>query len=277
MVHATIVAQAAHNRAAQSRRHIRAEEAMLAASLTDPQRAWLLALLILWAALLCGGFARGRLNAERTRRMPTWTRLASSLALVAAAWNWFAFAADAPARPYTLLIALGMSLGCLGDIFLAGILPLRQPVLWGIAAFGLGHVAYIAALAGLGNSLGLDAATPRWGALAAWLLAGLVGWYLVVWRGATKRSVVHAAALPYALLLAATAGLASGLALQAPACAPLALGGALFLASDLMLAAQLFNGLFFPLIGAVIWLTYGPAQALIVYAAAVLPLAARTA
>jgi len=251
---------------------------MLAASLTDPQRAWLLALLIVWAALLFGGFAFGRLNAERTRRMPTWTRLASSLALVVAAWSWLAFAPGGPARPYALLIALGMSLGCLGDVCLAGILPLRQPVLWGIAAFGLGHIAYIAALAGLGNALGLDAALPRWGALAAWLLAGLAGWYLVVWRGAAKRSILHATALPYALLLAATAGLATGLALQAPACAPLALGGALFLASDLILAAQLFNGMFFPLIGDVIWLTYGPAQAMIVYAAVVLPpLATRSA
>jgi YhhN-like protein len=251
---------------------------MLAASLTDPQRAWLLALLILWVALLFGGFAFGRLNAERTRRMPAWTRIASSLALVVAAWSWCAFAAGGPADFYTLLIALGMSLGCLGDVFLADILPLRQPVLWGIASFGLGHIAYIAALVGLGSALGLDAAAPRWGALAAWLLAGLAGWYLVVWRGAAKRSVLHAAALPYALLLAATAGLATGLALQAPALAPLALGGALFLASDLILAAQLFSGLAFPLIGDVIWLTYGPAQALIVYAAAtVLPLATRPA
>ena len=46
---------------------------------------------------------------------------------------------------------------------------------------------------------------------------------------------------------------------------------------DLILAAQLFSGLAFPLIGDVIWLTYGPAQALIVYAATVLPLATRSA
>jgi len=250
---------------------------MFAASLTDLQWVWLLALLFLWAALLCGGFAFGRLNTGRTRRMPAWTRLTSSLVLVAAAWSWVAFAASTPLRPYTLLIALGMTLGCLGDICLAGILPLAQLVLWGIAAFGLGHVAYIAALVGLGSLLGPVATAPRWGVLAAWLLVGLSGWYLVVWRAAAKHTVSHAAALPYALLLAATAGLATSLALQTPACAPLALGGALFLASDLILAAQLFNGLFFPLIGDVIWLTYGPAQALIVYAAAVLPLATRSA
>ena len=46
---------------------------------------------------------------------------------------------------------------------------------------------------------------------------------------------------------------------------PLALGGALFLLSDLILAGDMFSGLYFPLIGDVIWLTYGPAQMLIVY------------
>ena len=45
----------------------------------------------------------------------------------------------------------------------------------------------------------------------------------------------------------------------------LAIGGALFLLSDLILAARLFNEVHFPLIGDVIWLTYGPAQMLIVY------------
>jgi YhhN-like protein len=47
--------------------------------------------------------------------------------------------------------------------------------------------------------------------------------------------------------------------------APAAFGGALFLASDLILAGQLFSKLPFPLSGEVIWLTYGPAQALLVH------------
>jgi hypothetical protein len=52
---------------------------------------------------------------------------------------------------------------------------------------------------------------------------------------------------------------------QPPVFLPLAVGAALFLLSDLILAAELFNGLHFPLIGDVVWLTYGPAQMLIVY------------
>jgi hypothetical protein len=62
--------------------------------------------------------------------------------------------------------------------------------------------------------------------------------------------------------------MATGLALQQGQFTWLAIGAALFLISDLILAAQLFNDLSFPLIGDVIWLTYGPGQMLIVYSAA---------
>jgi hypothetical protein len=45
----------------------------------------------------------------------------------------------------------------------------------------------------------------------------------------------------------------------------MAVGAAFFLLSDLILAAHLFNDLFFPLFEDAIWLTYGPGQMLIVY------------
>ncbi len=228
------------------------------------EQAWLVALLAVWAALLFGGFAFGKLNAEGTHRMPTWTRIVSSLTLVVAAWSWYAFTHDSAVGAYSLFIVVGMSLGCLGDLLLAEMLPLNQPVLAGIASFGLGHVAYIAAILTFANAHHFDAPGPRWIAEAAWLLIGLVAWYLIVYRGG-KPTILHYAALPYALLLASTAGFATGLALQASAFVPLAIGAALFLLSDLILAAELFNGRSFPLIGDVIWLTYGPAQALIVY------------
>lgn len=228
------------------------------------EQAWLVALLAVWAVLLFGGFAFGKLNAEGTHRMPTWMRIASSLSLVVAAWSWYAFTHGSAVGTYSLLIALGVSLGCLGDLLLAEILPLNQPVLAGIASFGLGHIAYIAAILTFANANHFDAPGPRWGAEAVWLLIGLVAWYFVVYRGG-KPTTLHYAALPYALLLASTAGFATGLALQASVFVPLAIGAAFFLLSDLILAAELFNGRSFPLIGDVIWLTYGPAQALIVY------------
>jgi hypothetical protein len=228
---------------------------------------WLCALLALWAALLVGGLIFGAKKATPERRMPTWTRLASSLTLVLAAWSWLALTRGGSSVACSALLALGMTLGCVGDLALARLLPLREPVLTGIPSFGLGHGAYIVALLACGGLHGLAAPWSGFAALLAWLAwlsIGLVGWYVVVAHG-HRRTTLHWVALPYALLLASTAGVATGLTLQAEAFIFVALGGALFLASDLILAGQLFSGLTFPLIGDVIWLTYGPAQALIVY------------
>jgi hypothetical protein len=237
---------------------------MLTSLPNQSQRLWLMGLLFLWVVFLFGGFIFGGLNPEQTRRMPTWTRMASSLTLVVAGWSWYWFSRDQAANSFALLIAVGMTLGLLGDLFMANLLPVSEHVLWGIGAFGLGHLAYISAFLHLGNRSGLDAAGPRWAAWVVWLLIGLVGWYLAVYRG-QQPTMLHWAALPYALLLASTAGFATGLAVQAPTFVPLAIGGGLFLLSDLILATRLFNGVRFYLIDDVVWLTYGPAQALIVY------------
>lgn len=238
-------------------------------SLPNPgQRYWLIGLLILWAVLLFGGFIFGG-AADASRRMPTWTRMASSATLVVAAFSWYAFTRNTTTGSYALLIAIGMTFGFIGDLALAGLLPGGRNVIAGIASFGVGHIFYITAMLRFASAAGLTAPGPRWAALAIWLLVGLVGWYLVVYRGALSAgielSIVHWIALPYALLLSATAGLATGLALQDSRFIPLALGGALFLLSDLILAGDMFSGLTFRLIGDVIWLTYGPGQMLIVY------------
>jgi phosphoglycerol transferase MdoB-like AlkP superfamily enzyme len=229
--------------------------------------AGLLGLLVLWGLLLFGGFAFGRPDPTGSQRMPLWTRIGSSVVLVVAGWIWYWFSRGTGASSFALLIATGMTLGLVGDLFMAELLPLTQPVMGGIGAFGLGHVAYIAACLLFAHRHGLDAPGPRWRAWVVWLLIGVVGWYLVVFRG-QQPTTLHWAALPYSLLLASTAGFATGLALQAPAFTQLALGAALFLASDLILAARLFSNLHFPLINDVVWLTYGPGQMLIVYSVA---------
>jgi hypothetical protein len=240
---------------------------MFPATLTPFQRTWLLVCLLLWAALLFGGFLFGRPDAANTRRMPTATRLLSSVVLVLAGWSGYAFARETAAGRYALAVALGMSWGLLGDIAMAGLLPLSNRVIGGIVAFGLGHLCYIAAFLGLATRLGLTG-SGRWPILAFWLALGVAGWFLVVQRGQPV-SALRTAALVYTLLLATTAGLAAGLAWQAQSFVPLALGAALFFLSDLILAGQLFGGFRFPLIGDVIWLTYGPGQMLIVFSTAV--------
>src|SRR5262249_32655608 len=152
-----------------------------------------------------GGLVCGKPNAAGTLRMPTWTRISSSITLVVAAWSWYAFTRAPAVGAYSLFIASGMTLGCLGDHLLTGLLRVKQPVLAGIAAFALGHSAYCAAILSFADVLGLDAPGPRWGAEAVWLLIGLVAWYFVIYHGG-KAATLHYAALPYALLLASTAG-----------------------------------------------------------------------
>jgi hypothetical protein len=237
---------------------------MFSALVTPFASIWLAGLLLLWGVLLFGGFVFGKESPDRTGRMPVWTRMASSAVLVLAAWSWYLVSRGTTTSLFALLIAIGMTLGLVGDLFMARLLPASQFVLLGMGAFGLGHVAYIAAGIIYGNHHGLAEVGTRYGVWALWLVVGMIGWYLAVFRG-RRHTVLHWVALPYALLLASTAGVATGLAVQDPALLPMAVGAALFLFSDLILAALLFNHFFFPMIEDAIWLTYGPGQMLIVY------------
>ncbi len=231
---------------------------------------WLLGLGILWGVLLFGGFVLGdRRNPAGDRRIPTWARMGSSAALVMAAWSWAVVAWGGPAQATALWIALGMTLGFVGDLALADQLPETsiEPVLIGMGAFGLGHVAYLIGMFGwIGGSAGLSV---HWGAWLAWLIIGAVGWFGVVYWGQPQRTM-HRLALPYSLLLASTAGIATGMAVQQSAFTGLAVGAALFLFSDLILAWGLFRSVKFPFMHDLVWLTYGPGQMLIVYSVKVL-------
>lgn len=236
----------------------------------------LVVLFVIWAILLFGGYFLGRPSEAAERRMPTWTRMASSVVLVLAAWAFLLISQGSGLGPYPVFIAIGMTFGFIGDLFMARLIPVREHVLGGMAAFGLGHVAYIIAGLRLARALGLTSTAPRLAAWVIWLAIGALAWYLVVFRG-QKATPLHWAALPYSLLLASTAGVATGLALQDARLIPLALGAALFLTSDLILASNLFAGRTFKRINAddIVWLTYGPGQCLIVYSTAFLLTTAR--
>lgn len=230
-----------------------------------------LPLLPLWFLLLFGGYVFGQANADSTHRTPTWARMASSLTLAVAGLAW---AVDPAAVPgLSAAIAVGMGLGLLGDLFMARlILRGDNSLLAGIGAFSLGHIAYIVGLLNYAAAESLTDPAPWLLSFGLWWLGGLVGWWVVVWRGtppdAADRSV-RLAALPYTLLLSSTAAAASALAAQTLNMTPnlllVAVGAALFLLSDLLLAAQLFRGLHFRFIGDAVWALYGPGQMLIVY------------
>jgi len=227
------------------------------------QQVILFGLLALWVCPLFGGFIFGSLNVERTRRMPTWTRMWSSFTLVIFAWILLAFLRDTSYVVIALPFAIGMTFGWIGDLFMAQLIPMKAHVLGGIGSFGVGHVAYIVGLVSASSQFGLDDSGLVWSTLSVWLVIALVLWYMIVYRGSDK-TFLHKAALPYALLLASTTGIAMGLALQHPAFIMVMIGAGLFLLSDLILATELFNGASWAYIGDVVWLTYGPGQMLIV-------------
>ncbi len=230
---------------------------------SDIQQSILLGLTGIWACFLFGGFIFGKLNDERTRRMPTRTRMMSSLILVIIAWILFAFLRDTTYVVLALPVAIGMSFGFLGDLFMAQLLPIKDYVLGGIASFGIGHIAYIIGLLSASEDFQLSDSAIQWSAWGIWLVITVILWYLIVYRGSEK-TLLHKVALPYALLLASTTGFATGLALQHPAFILITIGAGLFLLSDLILATELFNGARWTYIGDVVWLTYGPGQMLIV-------------
>jgi hypothetical protein len=228
---------------------------------------WLLyALLLLWAGLLAGGLLLGKPDAERRNRLPLPVRMTLSLTLLAAALVWWqAGTADTPLARFGLWIVVGMAFGLLGDIFMAGlIVPKPRHVIFGILAFGAGHVFYILAFWQAAVVLALDAG-PVWLASAVIYLAAAALLWLLLVREPPRGPALNYGTLGYSLLLAAMGGAALALALQDAAFVALALGGLLFIVSDLILGSELMRRTHFPSIGDVIWTTYTIAQMLIVY------------
>ena len=199
--------------------------------------------------------------------MPAWTRMGSSAVLVIAAFSWALISREYATARYALLLAIGVSFGFLGDLFLAKVFSSgKSASMGGIIAFAVGHIFYITAIWGLGNELNLNDASTRIIALIIWWLIALGGWYFIIYHGSTV-TFLHWFVLPYSLLLATTAGAATGLALQASIFWPLAIGAALFLFSDALIGVDWFNDHDLPFVHDLIWLTYGPGQMLIVYSA----------
>ena len=229
---------------------------------------------VLWAVILLGGTllsesGRGTTIALLKDQILLIAHLGSSVLLAAAAWIWFLEFSRSPASATVALLAVGMTLGVIGDFFNGGVLQdlikLPDPVLGGIAAFALGHIAYITACVRVARNRGYHDRGKRLGAIAFWQAFGIVAWFFVVYRGTNPGArLLVWPALPYSLLLAGTAGVATYLAIEDRRFCLLAAGAILFLISDLVLAFRMFHGDFAMATHAV-WLTYGPGQMLIVY------------
>lgn len=221
-------------------------------------------LVLAWAIALFGGLCWGVLEGHGA--LPAVAgRMCSSLLLVAiGALAWVR--SDGRSR-YPMLITLGMILGTLGDFFNAGLFGPQLTTLAAMAAFGAGHVFYIAAAAGRLAPLPV-AKVRKTAPIHIWFLLGALGWWLVVFEsspGAELAPLVWPA-LGYTLLLSATAGVGTALGLAEGRTRRFGFGAVLFLVSDMVLGVEIFRGSF-PQDTLAVWLPYGCGQMLIVTSA----------
>jgi len=211
--------------------------------------------------ILVVAFIFGHYNADRTRRTIKPLRLSTSWILAVCAW--IIWAASTTLRAPALFIALGMTFGALGDLVLADVVPLPKRMISGILVFSIGHIGYIAGFSQTARLLGLN--DPFAGSLVwvAFVIAAAFLWFFLIYNPAKSR-VLNFGSLFYGWLIAVMAGTAAALALSDPRFTLTALGGALFLISDIILGNRELrdNGWF--LVHDVVWVLYIAGQALIV-------------
>lgn len=180
------------------------------------------------------------------------TALLAVLALAMQPGGWF------------WLIPLGLSLGALGDLFLA--LGGVRMFLAGVAAFGLGHLAYLWGFLWRSGEIGFDGLSAPEGLALALLLAFLAS--TEAWL-APRTGELRQPVRGYVGLI----GLMGGSAILLPAHLGqdvLRLGAGLFILSDLLLALQLFvvtSPGVRRLLAMTLWPAYWSAQVLILWGA----------
>lgn len=142
--------------------------------------------------------------------------------------------AQVPGGGWFWLMPLGLALGAAGDLFLA--LRGAGMFLAGMAAFGLGHLAYAAGLLLRSAEIGFDGLSGAEIAVLLGLLALLLsteGWL------APRTGALRGPVRGYVVLIGGM-GVAAVLVPQGPWQGQLRLGAALFILSDLLLALRLF-------------------------------------
>lgn len=195
-------------------------------------------------------------------------RMISCLLLVVAAWLAWHTRRQTRLAAALLFVAIGMTLGFYGDSHVGDRFwwpPFPQKILGGIVFYGLGHLAYVAACVVIRRRERLERGRRWWWPILAWQLAALAGWAAVALTSDEEPSL-RIPTLLYTLLVAATPGFGTALAVQRPAFRALAIGGAMFLISDLLLAWQIFHDSFTG-IDELTWVNYGGGEMLIVYGA----------
>ncbi|MBW0158820.1 lysoplasmalogenase [Sedimentimonas flavescens] len=163
-----------------------------------------------------------------------------------------ALAAPMLGAPWT--VALGLALGAVGDWFLSR--DGERAFLLGMAAFAAGHASYVAAFIAMG------AGVPGWPVIVALVLLGASTEFWLAPRTGALRWPVRGYVLVILAMSLAALGMEGRAMLRA--------GAVLFVASDLVLAVQIFVLADGPLRRAcqrLLWVLYWCGQVLILWGA----------
>ena len=220
-------------------------------------------LLSLWAAILVAAFAFGKLTPDRTRyAVRPLLMVTSALLVVMAVLFWWQYRLITSLTSFSLLLALGMAASFIGDLIMAEYIPTPQRVIFGILAFGAAHLLYITGYLNIAQKLGLNIAW--WAVGGGAIVLGIILWAVFA-RSSQVSAALNYSGLAYTLLICVMTCLAIAVGLGAPRLWPLPVGAILFLASDAILANQIFRKRNWFLVSDVIWLLYISGQALIVW------------
>ncbi len=222
-------------------------------------------LFVVWLVLYITGMIFGKLNEERTRKLPQWGRFGMVAVVLAYGliW-WLGVSRGTDANRYAMWIFLGLVGGAFGDFFLSGIQSLKKPVISGILSFSVGHIFYLFALFTLRAKLGHQEATPLIIAIVIGLVLACMIWVIMV-RNPNISPALNYGSLAYAMLLVTTTTIAVELSLATGQMWALSIGLILFTISDITLAQILIRKTGFPYIRDVVWIVYSSAQTIIAF------------
>ena len=228
----------------------------------------LYALFFLDLALLGGGLAFGKPNQEGTCHLPRPLRMSlTAIAVLAAFLGWQSGARGTPVQLYAALILVGVVAGFVGDLILAQLIPVPNRLVFGMIAFGVGHIFYIAAFLCLRLQFGFASTGGQLIILAFMLVFCLWAWRAYVFKAGGSK-IINTGSLVYGLLIGIMTALAIGLAVQQARLISLAAGAVLFLISDFILGNWQCRGHVWKPVNDAIWVAYASGQLLIVYSVA---------
>jgi uncharacterized membrane protein YhhN len=238
-------------------------------------RSVLIGLGVIWLVAFVAGMLLGKPNADRSKRLARWAKLIMiAVTLIVGGMWWIGYARATPAAPFALLVFLGLAACAVGDVLLAGLIPVRRAEILSLVGFGIGHLFFIAGVLRLRQVLGAAGAGPVVLAAGTGAAITAAAWYFLIQNPGGSR-VLNIASLLYGMLLGSSVAVAVGLTLETGTLIVMAVGLVLFMVSDFLVAQHLIRKRsLFPYMRDAMWLVYSAAQVLIaiaIGAAALLP------